>query len=949
MSNPNLIFCKNHSSRKAYRYCDSCKEFICNSCAFNEKHMSHLQKIKSFKELLKTFFPNINYQNISNLSKYIELFHFILNYNSSFMSFDLNEIMDQINDKFDTYINKLIELKVNFKILISEKFGILQSIYAEQEKKIIETQNKLLYILNNEDVKYFEKLNTSLEQIRMNKNEKKMLGFIEEYNQLMRKSFDDDIDFENKYTLFMAQKLVDKSNKYIKENILDKLIQKYFDEETKKIDDLYQKINSQNNQDIDTLKKNFEYINADYNLDEEEKRTSKQQKKNSLKSNFNDNEIINAINNINNNILNDNIQKEKEKETKPKMNQVNMIKQELEKKIKDDEKEKEKETKPKTNQVNLMKQELEKKIKDEDKKQFYSSSSNKLNKITKDTNNEIHENKKAKEHKQKNQVLETIQLEFEPPEIETCQFTKEELAEMDMDDDYENEFLKIEEDGDDGLLLAEIIDGNCSDNATFDSEQFYVDNLDDKLDIQYYEGIKFEGEGEGEGLNDEAIVDDANEEENKEEAKKEEEKKEENKKEEIKKEENKKEEIPKKSNNVEEVKKQLMNNLKQNNPPTQTKTEKIERKQSKQTTNKNKKQDKDINIAELIEDKKEQEETKPTKEKNKTKDKDKDKEKEKEEKTKENKGDTDKKLGVLCELVKAGKKNSTEFQEGLKQLSWGSRGKVELMAVDQKNSALKIYNILTEKIEEIKIDFKLPLHLCYINLPPYLYISGGKVNGKDITSISKISRTGQNSVKCEEFAQLAQGRSSHCMVYVKSANSLFFISGSRNKTCEKYNFSKNRIESFPGLKVAREKCCACLLNEKYLYVFFGFDRAKNKFETTIEKIYLNDAMSWEVVNLFGNQNILKKQSFACIPLIRDGQKGILITGGINSLRNETKETVYINIEKSKAEVFNPLPVNTSFTNSYFVNFEKYAISNDIINFSNDFNAIKFSCDKFEFS
>ena len=127
------------------------------------------------------------------------------------MPFDLNEIMDQINDKFDEYINQLIELKIKFKILISEKFGILQSLYAEQEKKIIETQNKLLYILNNEDVEYFEKMNTNLEKIRMNKNEKKMLGFIEEYNQLLRKSFDDDLDFENKYNLFMAQKLVVKS------------------------------------------------------------------------------------------------------------------------------------------------------------------------------------------------------------------------------------------------------------------------------------------------------------------------------------------------------------------------------------------------------------------------------------------------------------------------------------------------------------------------------------------------------------------------------------------------------------------------------------------------------------------------------------------------------------------------------------------------------------------
>ena len=270
------------------------------------------------------------------------------------------------------------------------------------------------------------------------------------------------------------------------------------------------------------------------------------------------------------------------------------------------------------------------------------------------------------------------------------------------------------------------------------------------------------------------------------------------------------------------------------------------------------------------------------------------------------------------------------------------------MAVDQKNSSLKIFNELTEKFEEIKVDFKLALHLSYINLPPYLYISGGKINGKDDASVKRIIRTGKDSIKCEEFSQLTQGRSSHCMVYVKSVNCLYFISGSRIKSCEKYNFNKDKMEPFPGLKISREKCCACLLNENYLYVFFGFDRTKNKFETSIEKIYINDAMSWETINIFGNQNILKKQSFACIPIIKDKQKGVIITGGINSLRNESKETVHINIEKNKAEVFNPLPSNLSFTNSYFINFDKFALGNELINISNEFKVVKFNLDNNEF-
>ena len=157
------------------------------------------------------------------------------------------------------------------------------------------------------------------------------------------------------------------------------------------------------------------------------------------------------------------------------------------------------------------------------------------------------------------------------------------------------------------------------------------------------------------------------------------------------------------------------------------------------------------------------------------------------------------------------------------------------------------------------------------------------------------------------------------------------------------------MESFPSLNVSREKCSACVLNKKYLYVFFGFDRTKNKFEISIERIMVHDPMSWELINLSGNQNILKKQSFSCIPFIRSEQNGVIITGGINSLRNETKETVYINLDKYKAEVFNPLRVNSSFNNSYFINFDRYSIGNEIFNFSNEFNVVRFNLDRSDFS
>jgi hypothetical protein len=80
------------------------------------------------------------------------------------MPFDLNNIFNQINDKFDEYINKLIELKNKFKILISEKFEIIDSVFSENEKKVLETQNKILSMINNQQSQYFEKMNICLER-----------------------------------------------------------------------------------------------------------------------------------------------------------------------------------------------------------------------------------------------------------------------------------------------------------------------------------------------------------------------------------------------------------------------------------------------------------------------------------------------------------------------------------------------------------------------------------------------------------------------------------------------------------------------------------------------------------------------------------------------------------------------------------------------------------------
>ena len=85
-------------------------------------------------------------------------------------------------------------------------------------------------------------------------------------------------------------------------------------------------------------------------------------------------------------------------------------------------------------------------------------------------------------------------------------------------------------------------------------------------------------------------------------------------------------------------------------------------------------------------------------------------------------------LKTLCYIIKKGGRNKIGFQTLFNELNQEERCKVEIMAINHKNNSVHIYNELSNKIEEVKINSKFPLHLSYINLPPYLYISGGKIN-----------------------------------------------------------------------------------------------------------------------------------------------------------------------------------------------------------------------------
>ena len=849
MSNDDIIFCNNHQNKKAERYCYDCNEFICSSCCFQPKHLEHFESMKSFEDIIKGTFPQLESLDFSSLSNCIQLFHYIVNYNSSFSPIPINNLNVYIDEKFNEYINKLVEIKIKLKTLIAERIELMNSTFEKNEENILQMQTKIINLINNEDIKYFERMNECLEQINLNKNNNNLLKFVNEYNNIIKEAFSDENDFNNKYSLFLAQKEISKYNQIFKDNVLDKLIQPFFNENLKKLQNIYQNISNQNITDFNNLKNQFERI-------------------------MNEPHSFSKTIDINN-----------------------------------------------TNYQN--------KSPEKEKKSFQTQQNTKQTKTSTEQFPQVNNQKIPPKPK-----IPLLEIEFDPPQIET--------DELIIDDNYiidaeaEKNFLQIEEDGDDGLLLAKIQQYHCSKNASVNVEQYLIDNMDDKLISQYYEGVKFEGENEGEGLNDEAVV--------------------EGMEDDIQKDDGGKitEEIEGKK---EENKNKITDDNRGGNSPTPPESKNINNTPT-QTSNKNKiiednnqEQKKIDNIIKPPQEKQKQveiaknvENKRPSIPKNKTQNDTKELPK-----TYSNlKGPE--KFNTLINLIKSGDRESTKFQAIFNELTWEERGNIEIMGINERKNTIHIYNQYLNNIEEVKLPEKIPQHGSYINIPPYLYFSGGKSMGKDLNDLKKITRIGENEIKIESIGELLQGRSDHCTLYVPSINSLFFIGGNKIKSCEKYNITRDKVDPFPGLRNPREKCCGCVVNEKFLYVFFGFDRVKNKYETTIERIFINDALAWEAINVSGTQNYLKKHTFACIPFEKKDKKGVIIVGGINSLRSESKETVFINTDTNKADLFNnQLPCNVSFNNSYFVNFDKYSCSKDIYNITNDFKVVKFNLDNNNFS
>ena len=174
----------------------------------------------------------------------------------------------------------------------------------------------------------------------------------------------------------------------------------------------------------------------------------------------------------------------------------------------------------------------------------------------------------------------------------------------------------------------------------------------------------------------------------------------------------------------------------------------------------------------------------------------------------------------------------------------------------------------------------------YCNAKGFLYFSGGESeisNDLDKTSLKyndffslDLSTLTKDKLEINELPNLKESRTWHSMIYVPNKY-IFIVGGSNTKSVELYDIEEKKLTKDSELNEIRCECTLCLVNNMYLYAFFGFV-LHQEYNNTIERCnLLKENRKWEYVNYDISQGLDLKLSFFGISYLKDNE--LLLIGG----------------------------------------------------------------------
>ena len=274
-----------------------------------------------------------------------------------------------------------------------------------------------------------------------------------------------------------------------------------------------------------------------------------------------------------------------------------------------------------------------------------------------------------------------------------------------------------------------------------------------------------------------------------------------------------------------------------------------------------------------------------------------------------------------------GKKNKEGFNPimEINNLKWEERNMMELIIPEKGGKTIYIFNPLFNKVEQIKLDTELefPVSFALLVRLPYCFCSGGKVKIDnefvELNEFFTLKRTGLKTFEKIILPTMRENKSNHCLFEIPYIKSICALGGENSNEVEIFNLEEKIWENLPELNCIREGAACCVVNDTFVYCFFGYDTEKGEYLTSIEKLDLDQKEDWELLNPYGNKSLMKKKFCGSIHYRQNFEEKIFIVGGRNVFNNECQDWMtYNSINNTVEKMGTSLPNKTSFNCNSFI-------------------------------
>ena len=267
-------------------------------------------------------------------------------------------------------------------------------------------------------------------------------------------------------------------------------------------------------------------------------------------------------------------------------------------------------------------------------------------------------------------------------------------------------------------------------------------------------------------------------------------------------------------------------------------------------------------------------------------------------------------------------------------MKWEERNMMELIFPEKGGKSIYIFNPLLNKIEQIflETDDDFPICSALYNRLPYCFCSGGKIKIDDeyteLCEFYTLKRIGLNNFEKILLPNMLEEKVNHCLFEIPHLKSICALGGANSKDVEVFNLEEKLWENLPELNYIREGSACCVVNDTFVYCFFGYNTENCEYLTSIEKLDLEQKEEWELINPYGNKTFMKKKFCGCIHYRKNFEEKIFIVGGINVLNNESQDWLaYNEINNTIEKMGSSLPYKSSFNCNSFIKLPTGLFSN----------------------